>query len=273
MERALQPEEQADRPGGDLAGHRDAGGVGLLQQGELAAPPVAPGLDQRERQRATGLRRHPPEDPELHIDVREVRHDLEHALPGGADGAGDADQLVGLGGQGRRRLALAGAVVERARGREPERPGGHRLGGQRRHRRDVVGGGGLAGGAALAHHVEAQRPMGHLEGDVHVERAPVDRVHELGERAPGPGQALVEDDAGDVLDALHQLDEPLVVLDVDGGEADAAVADDDGRDAVPRRRHHALVPGRLPVVVRVDVDEARGDQQAVGVDRRGGPSR
>ena len=27
-----------------------------------------------------------------------------------------------------------------------------------------------------------------------------------------------------------------------------------------------LVPGRLPVVVRVDVDEARGDQQAVGVD-------
>ena len=64
-------------------------------------------------------------------------------------------------------------------------------------------------------------------------------------------------DARDVLDAFHQLDEPVVVGRAHRREADAAVADDDGRDAVPRRRDHALAPRRLAVVVGVDVDEAR----------------
>ena len=42
-----------------------------------------------------------------------------------------------------------------------------------------------------------------------------------------------------------------------GREADAAVAHHDGGDAVPRRRQQAAVPGGLAVVVGVDVDEAR----------------
>jgi hypothetical protein len=112
--------------------------------------------------------------------------------------------------------------------------------------------------------------VGHLEGDVDVEGPAVDRVHELGERPPVPGQALGQHDAGDVLDTLHQLDEPVVVLVVDGGEADAAVADDDGGDAVPRRGDHALAPRGLAVVVGVDVDEAGRYQQPVGVDGAGG---
>ena len=33
-----------------------------------------------------------------------------------------------------------------------------------------------------------------------------------------------------------------------------------------RGRHEALVPGRLPVIVGVDVDEARRDRQPLGVD-------
>ena len=39
----------------------------------------------------------------------------------------------------------------------------------------------------------------------------VERVHELGERLPVPREALVQHRAGDVLDAFHQLDEPVVV--------------------------------------------------------------
>ena len=39
--------------------------------------------------------------------------------------------------------------------------------------------------------------------------------------------------AGDVLDALHQLDQPVVLVRLHRGEADAAVAHDGGGDAVP----------------------------------------
>jgi hypothetical protein len=270
VERALQAEQQAHRPRGDLGAHRDAVVVGLRQQVEEPPPVAAEPFDHRERQGPSRDLGHRAEQAELGVDVAEVGHDLEHAPAGGADGGGDADQLVGLGGERGRGLALAGAVVERARGGEAESAGGDALAGELGHGRDVVGGGGLAGGAALAHDVEAQGAVGHLERHVDVEAAGGDDVDEVGERLPRPGQALVEHDAGDVLDALHQLDEPLVVGGADRGEADAAVAGDDRGDPVPRRRDHALVPRGLAVVVGVDVDEAGGDQQAVGVDRAPG---
>ena len=73
--------------------------------------------------------------------------------------------------------------------------------------------------------------------------------------------------AGDVLDALHQPDEPLVLVGAHRREADAAVAHHHRGDAVPARRREQRVPGDLAVVVRVDVDEAGRDEHAVGVDR------
>jgi hypothetical protein len=76
----------------------------------------------------------------------------------------------------------------------------------------------------------------------------------------------VEGRAGDVLHALHELDEDLVVVGPHGGEPDPAVAGHHGGDAVPRRRRHPLVPRRLAVVVRVHVDEAGGEDGTVGVD-------
>ncbi len=72
--------------------------------------------------------------------------------------------------------------------------------------------------------------------------------------------------AGDVLDPFHQPDEPVVAVRARRGEADAAVAGDDGRHPVPRAGGEDLVPRGLPVVVGVDVDPARRDQGAVGVD-------
>ena len=57
-----------------------------------------------------------------------------------------------------------------------------------------------------------------------------------------------------------------------GREADAAVAHDRGGHAVPARRRHPFVPRRLPVVMRMDVDEARGDQQPGGVDLLAAPA-
>ena len=60
------------------------------------------------------------------------------------------------------------------------------------------------------------------------------------------------------------------------GEAHAAVAHRDRRDAVQRQRRDDRVPGDLTVEVRVDVDEPRRDDRALGVDhpmRRPGQSR
>ena len=53
-------------------------------------------------------------------------------------------------------------------------------------------------------------------------------------------------------------------------ESDAAVAGDDGGDAVAAGRLEQRVPADLAVVVGVDVDEARRDDLAGGVDRLGG---
>ena len=203
---------------------------------------------------------------ELVVEVDEVADDLQHALADRAERLGDADQLVGLGGQRRGQLAAAAAVVQRARRGEAEGAGEHGLAGQVGHRRDVVGRRRLARCATLAHHVQAQRAVGDLGAEVDVAWMALEVVEVLREGLPRPRQALVQRHAGDVLDAFHQLDEALVVGGPHRGEADAAVAHHGGRDAVPARRGQLDVPGRLAVVVGVDVDEAGRDEGAVGVE-------
>src|SRR5205085_11306025 len=51
-----------------------------------------------------------------------------------------------------------------------------------------------------------------------------------------------------------------------GRKADAAIAHHGGGDAVPGRRLQPLVPGRLAVVMGMDVDEAGRDEVPAGVD-------
>src|SRR3546814_2742047 len=80
-----------------------------------------------------------------------------------------------------------------------------------------------------------------------------------------PYTTLFRSGAGDVLDALHQLDEAVVVGGPHRCEADPTVAHHHCGDALPRRRRQLVVPGGLAVVVGVDVDEAGGDECAVGV--------
>ena len=126
-------------------------------------------------------------------------------------------------------------------------------------------------GAAITHHVAAQCRVRDLRGDVDRVLAPSHDVEVVGEALPTPRDAFVERGAGDVLDALHQFDEPLVTVGTNRREAHAAVAHDDGRDAVPGRRSDQRIPGDLPVVVRVDVDPPRRDEEAGGVDLVGTP--
>ena len=109
--------------------------------------------------------------------------------------------------------------------------------------------------------------MGHLGGHVDGVRARTEHVEVLPEGLPlPPGHPNAERGAGDVLHALHEVDQRGVVVGAHRGEADAAVAHHEGRDPVRRRGLECVVPGRLAVVVGVDVDEAGRHERAVGVE-------
>src|SRR5262249_39937665 len=65
---------------------------------------------------------------------------------------------------------------------------------------------------------------------------------------------------------FHQLHQRPAMLRANRSEADAAIAEHRGGDAVPARRPEQRVPHRLPVVMRVHVDPAGRHQQPRGVD-------
>src|SRR5262249_42841996 len=92
-----------------------------------------------------------------------------------------------------------------------------------------------------------------------------DRIEILGVGLPAPGDALGQRGAGDVLDAFHQLDQPVLGAGPDGREADAAVAGDHRGDPVAAGWLEQTVPADLTVVVGVDVDEARRHDVSCGV--------
>ena len=91
----------------------------------------------------------------------------------------------------------------------------------------------LAVDAALAHHEDAQRRVRHLGGEVDVAAPRRQRVEIFGEALPVPRHAFAHHQLGDVLDALHDLDQRVAVLRPAGREADAAIAHHHGGDAMP----------------------------------------
>ena len=99
------------------------------------------------------------------------------------------------------------------------------------------------------------------------QRRAAEGVEIFGEGLPVPRQAFRHARARGCPRRLpSRLISVVLVLRPAGREADAAVAHHHGGDAVARRGREALVPGRLAVVVGVDVDEARRHELALGVD-------
>ena len=190
---------------------------------------------------------------------------MQHPGAGCADGLGDPHKFLTCRREGRGGLAERGLVILRATGGEAEEAGGHAFGGESPHLRNVGRCGVLTLGTPLAHHVQTQRRMRHLRSNVHVLRA-FERGEVFRQRVPVPRQAFVQRRAGDVLNAFHQLHETLVVGVVHGGEPDTTVTEHHRGDAVPRRRLHRGLPGRLAVVVGVHIDKARCNECALGVD-------
>jgi hypothetical protein len=119
---------------------------------------------------------------------------------------------------------------------------------------------------AIAEHERAERAVRHLRGDVEHARHPRERIQVLRKRFPAPVDPLVERGAGDVLDALHQLDEEALLAAAHRREADAAVSHHERGHAVPARRREQRIPRDLTVVVRVHVDPSGQHQQVTRVD-------
>ena len=112
--------------------------------------------------------------------------------------------------------------------------------------------------------------MAHEEPGVH-RQAAVDAVEVLAEGAPVVRHGREQRLERHPLDARQHARDVVDLARLDRREREAAVAADDRGDAVQRRRGGGRIPEHLGVVVRVDVDEARRDDEAVGVDgaRRG----
>ena len=154
-----------------------------------------------------------------------------------------------------------------ARRREAHGAGTQRLLGEARHLLDFA----LVRclfvlGAAFAHDIEAQRAVRQLRR--HVDRAAhrFEGIEILREGLPVELHALAQHRARNVLDAFHQIDQVGRLARPHRGEADAAIAEHRGGDAVPGRGRHERIPRRLAVIVGVDVDEARRHDQARGID-------
>ena len=118
-----------------------------------------------------------------------------------------------------------------------------------------------------AHDDPADGGVADHQPDVHADLA-LEGVEVLGGRAPRPRHALAERLEGHALDPGQHPHEVLAVGGVVGqrGDGEAAVAGEHGGDAVQRRRREGAVPEDLGVEVGVDVDEARCDDLAGGVD-------
>jgi hypothetical protein len=101
--------------------------------------------------------------------------------------------------------------------------------------------------------------------------SPRERVQVLRKALPIPGQSRRQRLARNVLDALHEADQPVVAIRSRRRETHPAVADDERRHPVPARRREDRIPQRLPVVVGVDVDEPGRDEEATRVDHLSGP--
>ena len=267
MHGAFEGEQHADGPRPDLP--RD---VHALRPGRVdARPGVAPEvggvvhLEQQDRQRTPrDLRRGA---QVLEVTVAEIRIHLDHAGVRAPHRGSESGELRIARRQSGRVATVLRAVLLRARGREAQGPGPQCGFEQFAHPVDLGGvrPGGMIG-AALAHHVEPQRCVRDLRADVDHALRRVEHVEVLLEAFPPEIDAFGEHGLGNVLDAFHQVDQIALGTRPHRGEADAAVPEHRRRDAMQRRRGHVRIPRRLAVVVRVDVDPARREQQSGGID-------
>ena len=108
--------------------------------------------------------------------------------------------------------------------------------------------------------------MRQIGRDIDVAFARVQPVEIFGEGFPVPWKTFGHDHAWDILDALHHVDQRVLIGLAAGRKADAAIAHDHRGYAMRRRWCQFLAPDRLSVIMRVHIDKAGGDDATFGVD-------
>jgi hypothetical protein len=248
---------------------------GLGRELEAALPPVRRVGHPGERVHVDGgTRRASHREDELSVGIvvpveERARDELDRAVIELRQHGGERDDLLGIGVVGRDTASVVGDVQLELRRREPARAFAERLPDQLLHRADLVAGRGPLG-RVVAHHVTTDRAVSDVRAHVHPD-VPFEAVEELAEPTARERDPLGQGFRRHALDPAEHLGEPGEVLGLRGGEREAAVADEDRRDPVPRRGGRRRVPVQLRVVVRVDVDEARRHGQAVGIELFGAP--
>ena len=99
--------------------------------------------------------------------------------------------------------------------------------------------------------------MGDLRRHIHGPVQFLKGIQILGKRLPIPSHAFSECAARNILDALHQTDQPLLSVRRSGRKADPAITHDNRGHTVPRRGRHLLIPRCLTIIVSVNVDKTR----------------
>ena len=152
------------------------------------------------------------------VEIPHVTGHGEDPVPRLAERLADGDELVGRGVRPRRQLAVLGPVQDRPRRRRADGPRLDGLAHERRHLRDLLAVGRVVG-PALAEHVGPECTMGDERGHVEHAVGPLHLVEVLAEGLPVPVHAFGQRRAGNVLHALHQLDQPGAVGLTGGREA------------------------------------------------------
>ena len=268
----LQRENGVDRARRGLAPHPGAGRGALVQIVELIGPRIGlvalAARKDAEHHRPSGLHRHllePGEESALRLAAGDVGADLEHTGVQVRQRAHQAIELRPVGDPARHGRVVGRDVGRRPRAREAHGAGAHGF----LHRGDHAGQvvlGRLLGQGAPAHDVHAQRGMADVRAVVDRLRQPVDGRQILGEGFPGPVDAGQYGLGRNVFHRGQAAGEPFAIRGPAGRQGEPAIPHDHGGDAVPAGAAPDPVPRHLSVHMGVAVDEARRDDQAVGVD-------
>ena len=196
-----------------------------------------------------------------------VEASVGDVLEGGArvvaDHLAEGQHLAAVGVAGRDRVAVAVGVGAGLGGREAEAAGLERLGQQPGHLGHLLVGGHLAA-PLVAHHPPAEGAVADEEAGVDAE-VPLELAQVVAEAGPVPGEAVLQGHQGHALDLGHHPADVVVVLGLDRGQGEAAVAADHRGHAVEVGGGGGRVPEQLGVVVGVGVDDAGRHHQALGV--------
>ncbi len=118
----------------------------------------------------------------------------------------------------------------------------------------------------ITHNVQAHCIVRYLHSEIDAVRDAVDGVHVLWECFPAKIDPFREYRARYVLDALHQANEALLVVFSQRRETNATISHDAGCDTVQDARRESLIPGNLPIEMRVYVNEAWRRYRAIRID-------